>query len=138
MPAVKIHAHPIAVHFSNGLVPVSIFFLFVFGVTHARDMEIVAFYTLVIGTLGSLLALGTGLFDWKRNYKGAWVPVFKKKLTAAILSILAGTAACLLRYAQPELLYSLDLLSIIYVVLNLFMLGCVTVAGYLGGKLVFQ
>jgi uncharacterized membrane protein len=138
MAAIKIHPHPIAVHFSNGLVPVSVFFLFLFLTTHSPDMEIVAFYTLVIGTLGSGLSVGTGLFDWKKHYRGAWVPVFKKKFTAGVLAILAGTVATLLRYSHPDLLYSLSPLSLVHVALNLFMLGCVTVAGYLGGKLVFQ
>jgi uncharacterized membrane protein len=138
MAAIKIHPHPIAVHFSNGLIPVSIFFLFLFWLTGSRDMETTAFYTLVIGTLGSVLSLATGLFDWKKHYKGAWVPVFRKKLTAAILAIIVGTAACTLRYSYPDLLYSVTPLSVIYVVLNFFVLGCVTVAGYLGGKLVFQ
>jgi uncharacterized membrane protein len=138
MAAIKVHPHPIAVHFSNGLVPVSVFFLFLFFITRSRDMEIAAFYTLVIGTLGSGLAITTGLYDWKKNYRGAWVPVFKKKLTAGILSVIAGSAACLLRFYHPELLYIMTPLSVIYVALNFFMLGCVTIAGYLGGKLVFQ
>ncbi len=138
MAAIKVHPHPIAVHFSNGLVPVSVFFLFLFFITRSHEMEIVAFYTLITGTMGSGLAIGTGLFDWKKNYRGVWVPVFKKKLTAGILSVLAGTAACVLRFYHPELLYSVNPLTVIYVVLNFFMLGCVTIAGYLGGKLVFQ
>ena len=138
MAAIKIHPHPIAVHFSNGLIPVSVFFLFVFWVTRIRDMEIVAFYTLLTGTLGSMLAVGTGLFDWKKNYHSAWVPVFKKKLTAGILAIAAGIVACVIRFLNPELLYSITPLSITYAVLNLLILGCVTIAGYLGGRLVFH
>lgn len=138
MAAIKIHPHPIAVHFSNGLIPVSMFFLFLFFLTHHPHMEIVAFYTLLAGTLGSCLALGTGLFDWKKHYRGAWVPVFKKKLTAGVLAILGGALACWIRYLHPDLLLSLSGLSVIYVMLNLFVLACVSVSGYLGGKLVFQ
>jgi len=138
MAVFKIHPHPIAVHFSNGLIPVSVFFLMVFGVTRIPDMEIVAFYTLLTGPLGSMLAVGTGLFDWKKNYRGAWVPVFKKKLTAGILAIVIGMIACIIRFLNPELLYSITPLSIIYLALNLFILGCVSIAGYLGGRLVFQ
>lgn len=138
MAAVKIHPHPIAVHFSNGLIPVSVFFLFVFWITRIRDMEVVAFYTLLTGTSGSMLAVGTGLFDWKKNYRGAWVPVFKKKLTAGILAIALGIVACIIRLLNPELLYSITPLSITYAVLNLLILGCVTIAGYLGGRLVFH
>jgi len=138
LAAVKIHPHPIAVHFSNGLIPVSVLFLVLFGFTKSHEMEIVAFYTLVFGTGGAGLALGTGLFDWKRNYRGAWVPVFKKKLLAGILAVIAGSVACVLRFSFPDLLYSITFLSILYVCLNLFTLACVTVAGYLGGRLVFQ
>jgi uncharacterized membrane protein len=138
MAAIKVHSHPIAVHFSNGLIPVSIFFLFLFFVTQSPDMEIVAFYTLLTGTLGSGLAIVTGLYDWKKNYKGAWVPVFKKKLTAGILSVLAGTFACLIHFYYPGLLYSITSLSLFYIALNFIMLGCVSFAGYLGGNLVFQ
>lgn len=138
MAAVKIHAHPIAVHFSNGLIPVSMFFLFLFFVTQRPDMEVTAYYTMIIGTLGSVLAIGTGLFDWKKNYRGAWVPVFKKKLTAGLLAVAGGAIVCALRYRYPELLYTVSPLMILYLVLNFFILGCVSFAGYLGGKLVFQ
>lgn len=138
MAASKFHPHPIAVHFSNGLIPVSVFFLILFWITGAASMETTAFYTLVIGTLGSALSVGTGLIDWKAYFKGAWVPVFKKKLTAGILAIIGGTAACTIRYLYPDLLYSIAPLSVVYVALNFFVLGCVTVAGHLGGKLVFH
>ncbi len=136
--AIKIHSHPIAVHFSNGLIPVSIFFLFLFGVTRSDEMEIVAYYTLLTGTAGSFLSVMTGLYDWKKNYRGAWVPVFKKKFTAGVIAMALGTIACTLRFLFPDLLYSVTLLSVVYVVLNLLILGCVAFAGYLGGKLVFQ
>ncbi len=138
MVAIKIHPHPIAVHFSNGLIPVSIFFLLLFFVTRDPQIEITAFYILIAGTVGSCLALGTGLFDWKKHYRGAWVPVFRKKLTAGLLSIFGGTAACLIRYFHPDLLSSISALSVLYLVLNFFVLACVSVAGYLGGRLVFQ
>jgi uncharacterized membrane protein len=136
--AIKVHSHPIAVHFANGLIPVSIFFLFLFGVTRSDDMEIVAYYTLLTGTAGSFLAVMTGLYDWKKNYRGAWVPVFKKKFTAGVIAMILGTIACILRFHFPDLLYSVTPLSVAYVVLNFLILGCVMFAGYLGGKLVFQ
>ncbi len=136
--AVKIHSHPIAVHFSNGLIPVSVFFLFLFWITRSSEMEIVAYYTLLSGTAGSCLAVITGLYDWKKNYRGAWVPVFKKKFTAGVMSMVLGAIACTLRLLFPDLLYSVTPLSVIYVALNFMLLACVAFAGYLGGKLVFQ
>ena len=137
MLAVKVHTHPIAVHFSNGLIPVSFAFLILFWITKSDKMEIVAFATLVTGTLGSILAIGTGLIDWKKNYRGNWAPVFKKKLTAGILAVVVGAIACAIRFQQPDLLYSVSVLAVVYVVLNVVSLGCVTFAGYLGGNLVF-
>ena len=132
------HPHPIAVHFSNGLIPVSVFFLLLFLATRFQDAETVAFYTLVTGTLGSGLAILTGFYDWRKHYRSRWSPVFKKKLAAGILAVIVGAAACVFRFFTPELLDSITAASVIYVVMNFVVLGCVTFAGYLGGKLVFH
>jgi len=138
MASIKIHPHPIAVHFSNGLIPVSIFFLLLFFVTWDPQLEVTAFYTLAVGTAGSILSLGTGLLDWKKHYRSAWVPVFRKKLTAAIVAIAGGLLACTIRFFHPDLLSSPSPLAVLYLLLNLLVLGAVGMAGYLGGKLVFQ
>ena len=138
MRPIVIHPHPIAVHFANGLLPVSVFFLGLFWITGRRDMEIVAFALLATGTAGSLLAVATGLYDWKKNYRGAWVPVFKKKLALGVAAVILGAAATALRGLHPGLLYDLSPMAVLYILLNLAILACVTVAGYLGGRLVFQ
>ena len=131
------HPHPIAVHFSNGLIPVSVFFLLLFLVTRLQDAEIVAFYTLVTGTLGSGLAMLTGFYDWRKHYRSRWSKVFKRKLMAGIVAVVIGAAACAFRSLTPDLLDSITAASVIYVVVNFVVLGCVAYAGYLGGKLVF-
>ena len=53
------------------------------------DME-TAFYMLAAGTGGSCVALLTGMVDHRKKFKGAWVPILKKKLGA----VLGGLAAC--------------------------------------------
>ena len=131
------HPHPIAVHFSNGLIPVSVFFLLLFLVTRFQDAETVAFYTLVTGTLGSGLAILTGFYDWRKNYRSRWSPVFTKKLAAGVVAVIIGMVACAIRFLSPELLDSVTAASVIYVAMNFIVLGCVAAAGYLGGKLVF-
>jgi len=134
----KMHIHPIATHFSNGLIPTSLFFLGLYFVFREDCLETMAFYLLAAGTAGSCVALLTGMVDHKMKFKGAWVPIFKKKIGAALGAVLGGGAACGVRYFHPGLIEELTWLTCVYFALLLFVLGCVTAAGHWGGKLVFK
>ncbi|MFH1436933.1 MAG: hypothetical protein ABIJ56_14590, partial [Pseudomonadota bacterium] len=74
----------------------------------------------------------------RKKFKGAWVPIFKKKIGAALGAVLGGFGACALRYFNPGLLEEFTWLTCVYFAILLFVLGCVTAAGYWGGKLVFK
>ena len=133
-----IHSHAIAVHFSNGVIPTSLLFLALFFLSDASALETSAFHTLIVGTLGVVAATVTGLSEWRRYYRAAWVPIFQKKLALAIIALLSGGLACGLRLLVPDLLLRLSPLSLTYIGLNLVCLAAAAAAGYLGGRLVFH
>ncbi len=138
MRKIKIHIHAISVHFANGLIPTSVLFLCLFFMTENPDMEKAAFLTLLVGTLGVLATLVTGLIEWRKNYQGAWVPIFKKKLILGLVALAAGLGASTLRYLFPQLLLAVEPLSWVFVSLELLCCGAAAWAGYLGGRLVFH
>jgi len=133
-----IHYHAIAVHFSNGVIPTSLFFLTLCFLLDSSALEVSAFHTLIVGTLGVAAATVSGLREWRKFYRAAWVPVFKKKLALAVIALISGGLACVLRFLHPDLLMQISPLSIIYVGLNLVCFAAAAAAGYLGGRLVFH
>ncbi len=135
---IKIHFHAIAVHFANGVIPTSVAFLALFFLLDLPDMEKSAFYTLIVGTLGVVATVGTGLLEWRKNYQGAWVPVFKKKLILGAISLAAAVAACGLRVHDPQLLHQATPITWLYLGLIIVGLSSAAFAGYLGGRLVFH
>ncbi|BCR04723.1 hypothetical protein DESUT3_17920 [Desulfuromonas versatilis] len=138
MRKIKIHMHAISVHFANGLIPTSLLFLFLFLLTGNPDLEKAVFFTLLVGTAGIFATLVTGLVEWRKDYQGAWVPVFKKKLFLGLLALVAGLGASALRWLFPQLLYTAEPLSWLFVLLELLCCGAAAWAGYLGGRLVFH
>lgn len=134
----RLHLHAIAVHFANGVIPTSLLFLGLFFLLEISALEMSAFYTLVVGTLGLIATTLTGLREWRQHYRSAWVPIFQRKLALALIALASGALACYLRTAHPDLLLEASALRLVYLALNLICLAAAGTAGYLGGRLVFH
>ncbi|MBN1254981.1 MAG: hypothetical protein JXA50_06880 [Deltaproteobacteria bacterium] len=130
--------HPIAVHFTNALFPVAIFFLVLYFLLHKDSFMQTYFYILVLATISSPIAYLTGIIDWKQRYKGVMTSVFSKKLRSGIGLMVVG-AICTIWYGcYPSVVDGSGVARIVFLALNLSTLPFTITLGHLGGKLVFM
>jgi len=131
-PALRLHLHPILAHFSNGLMPVIWLFLgLVWFLGRSALAEAVVWMTGVV-TLVAPLSLATGIYDWRKRFGGEKAPIFVRKIVLAVVLLLLGSLALVVRLAGGAGVQPLFYLCLAG------MLGCVTLLGYYGGKLVFS
>ena len=96
--------HAVAAHFPTALLPTMVLFLLLYLVTDNASFEISIFYLSAV-TLGMIpVTLLTGMWDWKRRYRGVWAPVFRKKLTLSSVLLGLGTIVVCWRWTTPDLL----------------------------------
>jgi uncharacterized membrane protein len=134
----KLHAHPISVHIPNGVLPASILFLFPGILFDHTGFATAAFYNLVFVVLAMPVVFITGYVDWQTRFKGALTRIFKTKMVCAGIVFVLGFILMLWRWIDPAVTTAQSGYRWIFFILALVMLGAATVAGYLGGKLVFH
>lgn len=129
--------HAVAAHFPNGLLPAAALFFALFLMWGTPSLEATVFHLLVLTVVVTPVAFFSGLRDWQAKFGGAPGGVFYKKIMLAVIMLVLGIAAVTLR-AVVGSWEGLELWGqIIYVLLILGMLGCVTMLGHYGGQLVF-
>lgn len=142
---VKNHAHPVSVHFPNGVFPVAVLFILLYLVVQLVGLPVNrAHYFAVAGMLNALVVLlampfviVSGLADWKVRFKGVMTKVFKIKIACAV-AVTLGTAALLLwALFFPYYTFKHPVGKYIFWLAHLPVLGAAGLAGFLGGKLVF-
>jgi hypothetical protein len=114
------------------LLPTAWLFLIIHWLLGRTALDEAVIWLVAVVTLSAPLSLATGIYDWKTRFAGEKAPIFTRKIILSIALILLGIAALALRVlggADWQLLYLLCLAG---------MLGCVTLLGYYGGKLVFS
>ena len=134
----KLHGHPISVHFPNGVVPLAVIFMFLAIFFKSESLSVAYLYNMIAVLLSMPVVLFTGYVDWKRVYGGAMTSVFLSKMVCG--GIISGAAfiAVIWRAFNPEVLSPDYSGRLIFIILNLVMLGAAGFAGYQGGKLVFR
>ena len=134
----KYHAHPISVHIPNGVLPVSVFFLFLGLLFGSTGLEAAAFYNLIFVVLAMPLVFLTGYIDWRTQYKGALTSLFKTKMICAAIVFGLGFVLMMWRLIDPNVATPESGARWIFFFFQLIMLAAAIVAGYMGGKLVFK
>ncbi|MBF0231112.1 MAG: rubredoxin [Desulfamplus sp.] len=143
---VEHHAHPISVHFPNGVLPVAVTLFILAALFNKSDISSVyelsrnfsaaGFFNMFFVLLVLPFVILAGYVEWVKKYNKAMTSLFVIKITAAALT----TSVCLLNVVwyiiDPEVLSSS--LSWLFILLNVIMLASAGVAGHLGGKLVFK
>jgi len=131
-PALRLHLHPILSHFPNALLPTAWLFLIIYWLLGRATLEEAAIWLVAVVTLCAPLSLATGIYDWKTRFAGEKAPIFTRKIILSVFLILLGIAALVLRLLGGPGLQPFYLLCLAG------MLGCVTLLGWYGGKLVFS
>jgi uncharacterized membrane protein/rubredoxin len=131
------HLHPITVHTPNGIVPMAIIFLAITVFFGFPLFETAALYSLVFVLLNMPLVIFTGYEMWQKRYQGTLTTLFKIKIAAAIVTVLALSTLIIWRLVQPDIVTVPSSGRWVYLAISLLLLMAVGVAGHMGGKLVF-
>ena len=134
----KLHFHPISVHIPNGVLPVSIIFLFLGIIFHLPQIEKAAYFNMIFVVLAMPAVLFTGYIDWKNRFGGQLTRVFKiKMICGAVVFVLSSTLVTW-RTTNPGIATLNSPALWLYLFLHLLLLGAAITAGFFGGKLVFK
>ena len=135
---VDLHAHPISVHIPNGVAPVAVLFLLLAWLFSSSALEFAAFANMVVVLLAMPFVLFSGYNDWQRRFGGQLTQVFLGKMICGGTFSIISLIIVAWRILVPEVMASAGNARAFYIFLHLALLGVGAVAGYLGGKLVFQ
>ncbi|MFH0783962.1 MAG: DUF2231 domain-containing protein [Pseudomonadota bacterium] len=133
----KLHLHPISVHFPNGILPAVVGFLAISMYFHIVSLEQAAYYNLIFVLLMMPVVLLTGFVEWQKRYKGAKSFIFITKILCSLVVLAATNVLVFWRVIDPAVLAQDSPTRLIYLGVAAAMLAAVGIAGHLGGKLVF-
>lgn len=132
-----LHLHSIAVHFTNALYPVAVFFL-ILSHFYKQDLCLFTyFHLMILATISVPISYATGLIEWQQKYKGAKVKIFIHKYRYGILLFLLGTSCTLWYGLYPDIMMESGGLRVLFLALNISLLPPTVYLGTLGGRLVF-
>ena len=133
---VKHHAHPVSVHFPNGILPAAVV-LFILAWMFNSDLFVKAgFINLIFVILALPLVLFSGIIEWKTKYNQALTTLFKVKIMAAALTASTCLISVIWYLLDPLVLSSPK--AWVFILVNIVMLASAGIAGHIGGKLVFK
>ena len=134
----RLHAHPIAVHIPNGVLPVSVGFLLLAALFDSTLLSRVALCNLIVVTFSMPVVLFTGWVDWQRRFGGHMTHVFRVKMICGAIVSATALAAVIWMLIAPEVAIGAGKHKFPFLLLNLAMLAAAATAGFFGGKLVFR
>lgn len=130
--------HAVSAHFPTALIPTcSLFLLFAVVCSHS-PLEFAAFALMMVVMISIPLTMLTGFMLWRKNYQKVRSAIFNRKIGLAWMLLLVGVASLSWRLINPDLVVEGGVPLILYLLLNLLMLVCVTFLGHYGGMLVAQ
>jgi len=132
-----LHAHPIAVHIPNGVLPVSVVFLILSVVFGWDILGRVAFYNLLVVALSMPLVLFSGYVDWRKRFNGHLTAYFKIKIGCGVVVLVLSVVDVIWMAAEAGVPNVPAACRVLFLLVNLVMLAAAATAGYFGGKLVF-
>lgn len=132
------HAHPITVHIPNGVLPISVIFIFLSAVFSIKGMTTVATYNLAVVVLSMPAVLFSGYVTWQERYGGALTDFFIIKICCGIIISITSAVLLIWLLINPEVVYGAASARVIFFALNIIMLAAAVTAGVYGGKLVFR
>ncbi len=133
----KLHLHPISVHFPNGILPAVVAFLAISMFFHVASLELAAYYNMIVVLLMLPVVLVTGFIEWQKRYKGVKSMIFITKILCSLVVLATTNILVFWRLIDPAVLAQGSPSRYIYLGIAAGMLAAVGIAGHLGGKLVF-
>jgi len=135
---IKHHAHPISVHFPNGIIPMSVAFIFLSVIFQFTGFFQASFYSMVFVMLTLPVVLFTGYNEWKKKYRGAMTRIFMVKIASAAVVSACTLISVVWFIASEDVLQTPSAARTLFLLIHLILLAATAIAGHLGGKLVFK
>ncbi len=135
---VKHHVHPISVHIPNGVLPVSVIFVFLSAIFKFSGLSQAAFYNLICVVFSMPLVLFSGIVVWRKKYNGALTTLFLTKMICGSLVSLLAMILVIWSIVDPGVLTLTSTRLGAFLFINIVILAAAVIAGFLGGKLVFK
>lgn len=130
--------HAVAGHFPNALLPTALLFTAVALFVTPLSLSDATWYMLLVLIPTIPATLVTGLYQWKTRFAGKSATIFQRKIQLASLLLILLLITVGLRYSLGDPLQGSAVWKWGFCGLLLSMLGCVTLLGHYGGKLVFS
>ncbi len=134
----KHHVHPVSVHIPNGVLPVSVIFIILAVFIESSALQTAALYNMVFVVLTIPFVLFSGYIEWRNRYQSALTHRFIAKIIAAAVVAITSITAVVWWIMVPDVLQAAYPARWVFIALILTMLIAATVAGFIGGKLVFK
>ena len=135
---VKHHVHPISVHIPNGVLPVSVIFIFLSAIFKFSGLAQAAFYNLIFVVFSMPVVLFSGIVVWRKKYNGALTKLFLIKMICGGLVSVLAMIFVIWSMVDPGILTGTSTHFGVFLFINIIMLAAAVIAGFLGGKLVFR
>lgn len=133
-----VHIHTMFIHFTNALYPAAIFFMFLFLLFRNTSFNQTYFYMMVFATFSAPFSYLTGIFEWKRRFEGAMIPIFLTKIRYGLAPFIIGGFCTLWHYLYPEVLVNGGIQSVVFILLNISILPPLIYLGHVGGIIVYE
>jgi rubredoxin/uncharacterized membrane protein len=132
------HAHPITVHFPNGVLPAAVIFVMMAILLNNQGLAQAGFYNLIFVVVTMPVVLWSGHVSWQKRYKGAKTKVFTSKIICAAICTFTAIGLLIWQIVDPNIMGSDSPTKWFFALGNLIMLATAGLAGHLGGRLVFD
>lgn len=133
----RLHAHPIAVHIPNGVLPVTVIFTLLALFFKSEGLALAAKCNLFFICLSMPVVILTGIVDWQIRFGGRMSRVFGTKMICAGIVLVLSLILALWGLFQSRVYLGQTSTAWLFVLINLADLTAAAVAGWYGGKLVF-
>jgi uncharacterized membrane protein len=134
----RYHAHPMTVHVPNGVIPLSVAFVFAAFFLNVAGLAQAAFYNNLGVVISMPVVLFSGYMSWLSKYGGVVTSRFVTKIVSSTVATLAAVVLVLWYYWDPHVLSSSSGHSWLFLMVNIIVLIATSIAGFVGGKLVFK
>ena len=133
--AIEHHAHPIAVHIPNGVLPVTVVMVLLAGLFDWPAIGKAGVYNMGFIFLSMPLVLLNGYLTWQFKFGGNMTDLFKGKIVCGAIVFLLSLILFAWGLVSPNAAQDP---AGMYLLLHLVLLVAAGAAGWLGGKLVFR
>jgi uncharacterized membrane protein len=134
----KHHVHPVSVHIPNGVAPAAVIFIALATFFQLENFALAAFYNMAFVLLAMPLVLVSGYVDWQKRFGGNLTGIFGIKIACGFVVLLTSTILVVWRIVDPNVAAATSANRWMFLGVHLVLLCAAGIAGFCGGKLVFN